>query len=155
MRITSISYSRWGVKDSDFSGMKLQNSAGQTSDVLGLEKYAWESITLKPCPIQKIIVYKKDDAYLKGFRILYRNGMEQLVNDDGGLEAGTIEFEEFDELVGMTVQCTSQSERRPRRFGFTIMRNAGSNSHEDQEEEEVVEVMTFPETPQGFQYKVH
>ena len=81
--------------------------------------------------------------------------MEQLVNDDGGLEAGTVEFEEFDEFVGMTVQCTSQSERRPRRFGFTIMRNASSVSHEDQEVEEVVEEMTFPEIPQGFQYKVH
>ena len=57
--------------------------------------------------------------------------MEQLVNDDGGLEAGTIEFEEYDELVGMTVHCTSQSERRPRRFGFTIMRNALSDSHAD------------------------
>ena len=66
-----------------------------------------ESITLKPCPIEKIVVYKKDDTYLKGFKIMYRNGMEQLVNDDGGFEAGTVVFEEFDELVGITVQCTS------------------------------------------------
>ena len=103
MRITSISYSRWGEKDSDFSGMKLQNSAGQTSELMGQERYSWESITLKPCPIEKITVYKKDDAYLKGFKIIYRNGMEQLVNDDGGVEAGTVVFEEFDELVGITV----------------------------------------------------
>ena len=34
---------------------------------------------------------------------MYRNGMEQLVNDDGGIEAGTVVFEEFDELVGITV----------------------------------------------------
>ena len=49
-----------------------------------------------------------------------------MINSDSGVEAGTIDFEKFDELVGMTVQCTSSSEKKPRRFGFTVMRNGQS-----------------------------
>ena len=86
---------------------------------------------------------------------MYRNGMEQLVNDDGGFEAGTVVFEEFDELVGITVQCTSQSERRPRRFGFTIMRNANSESHVENEVEVAAENVGFTAPPPGFTYRVH
>ena len=46
---------------------------------------------------------------------------------DGGL-AGTIDFEDYDELVGLTVNVTSESDKRPRRFGLTLMRDSASNS---------------------------
>jgi len=44
-----------------------------------------------------------------------------VINADSGTEVGKIEFEQYDELVGMTVKCDDS--KKPRRFGFTIMRN--------------------------------
>ena len=52
-------------------------------------------------PIEKITIFKKDENYLKGFTISYRNGEEHVINDDSCKEAGVIVFEEFDELVGI------------------------------------------------------
>ena len=59
---------------------------------------------------------------MRGFKITYRNGQTDLINSENGIDAGTIEFEDNDVLVGMTVHCNSDSDRRPRKFGFTIMR---------------------------------
>lgn len=65
---------------------------------------------------------------MRGFKITYRNGEEDLINSCTGPCAGTIDFEEGDVLVGLTIQSNSDSDKRPRRFGFTIMRNATSGS---------------------------
>ena len=46
-----------------------------------------------------------------------------MIGSDNGVEAGTVDFEENDVFVGMTLQCNSESDKRPRRFGFTLMRN--------------------------------
>ena len=46
-----------------------------------------------------------------------------MIGSDNGLDAGTVDFEEGEVLVGMTVECNSESDKRPRRFGFTKMRS--------------------------------
>ena len=84
MRIDQISFSRWGENDSDLSGLRLKNMAGEESGDLGSQKYEWETVALKQTPIEKITVYKKNEAYMKGFLIYYRNGEQQVINDDGG-----------------------------------------------------------------------
>ena len=90
------------------------------------------------------MIKKTDDNYTRGFKITYRSGVTDVINSDAGNEAGTIDFEEHDELVGMTV-CTMEDEKRPRKFGFSIMKSATS---------EVFQT-GFPAVPQGFQYKLH
>lgn len=40
MRLREISWSRWGENDVDFAGVKLSNFAGQSSELLGMQKYA-------------------------------------------------------------------------------------------------------------------
>ena len=67
-----------------------------------------------------------------------------MINSDAGNVAGTIDFDDHDELVGMTVG-TMDDEKRPRKFGLSIMKNANS---------EVFQV-GFPSPPGGFQYKIH
>ena len=67
-----------------------------------------------------------------------------MINSDAGNEAGTIEFDEHDALVGMTV-CNLDDEKRPRKFGFSIMKNANSDVFQT----------GFPAPPGGFQYKIH
>ena len=65
---------------------------------------------------------------MRGFRITYRNGQTDLIGSDNGIEEGTVDFEQSDVLVGLTVQCNSENDKRPRRFGFTIMRDSTSVS---------------------------
>ena len=145
MKLVTIEISRWADNDRDLAGLRLKNAAGQTSDILGFQRHTWESFTLRDQPIQSITVIKKtDDNYTRGFKILYRSGVTDVINSDAGNEAGTIEFEEHDELVGMTV-CTMEDEKRPRKFGFSIMKNSTSEVFQS----------GFPAPPQGFQYKIH
>ena len=124
--------------------------AGEESEDLGLKKYEWQTVALKQTPIEKITVYKKNEVYLKGFLIYYRNGEQQVINDDGGFEAGTIVFEEHDELVGISMQCTSTGDKKPRRIGFSIMRNSTSASHANS-----VEIARFKPPPAGATYAIH
>lgn len=94
MRITEISYSRWGGGDYDLSGLRLTNNSGTTSQLFGSERHAWQSLRLKSQPIASITVYKKsDNSYMRGFKITYRDGQSDIVNSDNGTEAGTINFE--------------------------------------------------------------
>ena len=65
---------------------------------------------------------------MRGFRITYRNGQTDLIGSENGIEAGTVDFEASDVLVGLTVQCNSESDKRPRKFGFTILRDSTSDS---------------------------
>ena len=51
-----------------------------------------------------------------------------MIGSDNGLDAGTVNFEESDVLVGLTLQCNSESDKRPRRFGFTKMSRSASSS---------------------------
>ena len=74
-------------------------------------------------PLQKIIIFKKNEEYLRGFKIVYRNGSSDMINSSEGPEAGTIEFQENDVLIGITTMCLSDSDKKPRQFGFTVMRN--------------------------------
>jgi len=39
--------SRWGASDTDFSGLKLRNAAGEESNLMGTERHAWETIDLQ------------------------------------------------------------------------------------------------------------
>ena len=97
------------------------------SDLMGMSKHAIQSVTLKQEPIRNIKVFRKsNDGYLRGFKITYRNGQTDLINSEDGLEAGTIEVEDNEVLVGITLACSSESDKRPRRFGFTFMKSSGS-----------------------------
>ena len=44
-----------------------------------------------------------------------------MIGSDSGLDAGTVDFDESEVLVGLTLHCNSESDKRPRRFGFTKM----------------------------------
>ena len=59
---------------------------------------------------------------MRGFQICYRNGEQQTVNSVDGDLSGTVEFNQGDELVGITVKVTTESDKRPRLIGFTLMR---------------------------------
>ena len=145
MKLVTIEISRWAENDRDLAGLRLKNAAGATSDILGFQRHAWESFTLRDQQIKSITIIKKsDDNYTRGFKILYRSGVTDVINSDAGNEAGTIEFDEHDALVGMTV-CTLDDEKRPRKFGFSIMKNANSDVFQT----------GFPAPPGGFQYKIH
>ena len=127
MRLKEISWSRWAENDVDFAGVKLTNYANESSELLGLNKYALQSLTLKKFPISNIKIYRKEsNCYMRGFKITYRNGQTDVIGSDNGIDCGTVDFEENDVLVGMTLQCNSESDKRPRRFGFTVMRNYDS-----------------------------
>ena len=65
---------------------------------------------------------------MRGFEIIYQNGSSDTINSTNGDLVNTIHFEEYDELVGLTVAVTTESDKRPRRIGFSIMRNAASQS---------------------------
>ena len=80
---------------------------------------------------------------MRGFKITYRDGQSDIINSDNGTESGTFNFEQFDEFVGITVASVSDSETKPRRIGFTLMRNAESPSMK----------VEYPDLPQDFQYK--
>ena len=134
-----------------------------------MERHAWEHLNLKQKPILKMNIFKKSgsEAYMRGIQIIYRDGESDTVNSTDGNLSGTIEFEEFDELVGLTLNVTSESDKRPRRFGLTLMRNANSNSvsyvEPVIEEPQAEEVKAAPnvvqpipqQVPQGFTYRVH
>ena len=49
-----------------------------------------------------------------------------MINSDSCTEVGSVEFEQYDELVGMTI--LSGMDKKPRRFGFTVMRNGSSQN---------------------------
>ena len=61
---------------------------------------------------------------MRGFKLTFHGGDTVLINSDNGTDAGTIIFEEFDELVGVKVVSMSEENNRPRKIGFTLMRNA-------------------------------
>ena len=60
---------------------------------------------------------------MRGFKITYSNGQTDLIGSESGVDCGTIDFLDTDVLVGIKMLCNSDSDKRPRRFGFTIMRN--------------------------------
>ena len=63
---------------------------------------------------------------MRGFRIDYRDNTQQAVNSTNGVEVGIVNFKEGDELVGLTLICSSESDKRPRQLGFTIARRVGN-----------------------------
>ena len=92
MKIKEIQFSRWAEGDYDLSGLWLKNKQDQNSETLGLKKYAWESITLTNASIKSITVYKKNEDYMRGFKINYSDGSEQVVNTTTGVEVGIVNF---------------------------------------------------------------
>ena len=46
-----------------------------------------------------------------------------MIGSDSGVDSGQVNFDENEVLVGMTLECNSESDKRPRRFGFTKMRS--------------------------------
>lgn len=61
--------SRWAESDVDFSGLKLQNKAGQSSEVLGKEKHPFETKEMRDDQVTSITIYKKNEEYMRGFKI--------------------------------------------------------------------------------------
>ena len=61
--------SRWAESDNDFSGIKLQNKAGQSSEVLGKEKHPFETIAMRDDQVTRITIFKKNEEYMRGFKI--------------------------------------------------------------------------------------
>ena len=41
---------------------------------MGKERHAWEEKVLEQAEIEKIMIVKKNDEYMRGFKIFYRNG---------------------------------------------------------------------------------
>ena len=130
MRLRQIQFSRWAQNDKDLSGLIITNNAEQSSELMGTKRHEYDSVYLQQSPIQKIVVYKKNEEYLRGFKIYYQNGQTDLINSDEGPEAGTIDFESGDFLVGVTCMSMSESDKKPRRFGFTVIRNGQVHQYE-------------------------
>ena len=123
MRIREFTFSRWGSGDTDLAGFSLKNAQGQSSEHLGLNKFAPETLVLQKKAIKKIdIMSKSGDAYMKGFVITYVDDESDVINSGEGYVAQTVQFGELDELVGITIDETSESDKRPRKIGFTIMK---------------------------------
>ena len=57
----------------DLSGVKATNMLNEASELIGKERQPWASITLLPQSIQKIDIIKKNDDYMRGMIIHYRN----------------------------------------------------------------------------------
>ena len=115
-----------------------------------MARHAWDSVMLQQKPIQKINIYKKPgdaEAYMRGFEIIYQNGSSDTVNSTNGDLVNTIHFEDYDELVGMTVAVTSESDKRPRRFGFSLMRNSESRSESYNEPVNAAQQQQEPSSP--------
>jgi len=86
-------------------------------------KFAPETCILQKKAIKKIdIMSKSGDAYMKGLVITYVDDESDIINSGDGYLVQTIEFGPLDELVGITVDETSESDKRPRKIGFTIMK---------------------------------
>ena len=51
-----------------------------------------------------------------------------MINSDSGTDSGQIDFDQDEVLVGLTLHCNSESDKRPRRFGFTKMRTSSSGA---------------------------
>ena len=93
MRIREFTVSRWGQSDTDLAGLTLKNGQGQSSEHLGLTKYAPETLVLQKKAIKKIDIYAKSgDAYMKGFTITYADDDQDVINSDNGYLAETVEF---------------------------------------------------------------
>ena len=108
MRIKEFTFSRWASGDTDLAGLSLKNYQGQSSEHLGLMKYAVETLVLQKKAIKKIdVMSKSGDAYMKGFVITYLDDESDVINSGEGYIAQTIEFGELDELVGITIDETS------------------------------------------------
>ena len=69
------------------------------------------------------MIVKKNDEYMRGFKIFYRNQESQVINSETGTQVEVIPFGQGDELIGLTVLNTSENDRRPRQIGFTLLRN--------------------------------
>ena len=89
---------------------------------MGTTRHEWESVQINDFPIENIKILQGNSEYMRGFKIFYRNGQHQLIGNEGD-DVGTVNFEENDVLIGMTIRFNSQSDKRPRRFGFTLIRN--------------------------------
>ena len=109
----------------DLAALYLTNNEGETSELetFGDERHDWVTTYLHQTQIEKIVVIKKNEEYMKGLKIFYRDGQQQVINDDEGVEAETVIFEPNDELIGMTCISAREKHERPRQLGFTLLRN--------------------------------
>lgn len=93
MRIREFTFSRWGSGDTDLAGLSLKNAQGQSSEHLGLDKFAHETLVLQKKAIKKIdIMSKSGDAYMKGFVITYVDDETDVINSGDGYVAQTVQF---------------------------------------------------------------
>ena len=67
------------------------------SPVLGAVKYAMvtENIATHG-PIERIVIFKKNNQYMRGFKIFFRNQQVVLIGSETGIECGTVTFQDND-----------------------------------------------------------
>jgi len=59
---------------------------------LGKERYAFEEIAMRDDQVTKITIYKKNEEYMRGFKIDFQSGDPLLVGSADGISVGMINF---------------------------------------------------------------
>ena len=110
MRLAEIKWSMY--EDERLAGLLLIDNEGYQGNILGAQPT--ESITLQKKSILNIDVFRNDDRFysLRGFTINYRDGEPDVIGLSGSSKE-TVDFEEDDVLVGLTVQTTEYESGLP------------------------------------------
>ena len=65
---------------------------------MGTTRHEWESVQINDFPIENIKIFQGGSEYMRGFKIFYRNGQNQLIGTEGD-DVGTVNFEENCKLL--------------------------------------------------------
>ena len=66
---------------------------------------------------------------MRGFKIEFASGEPITVGSADGTPVQVIKFQAGDHLVGVTIVNSSESDPRPRKFGFTIWKSSLGPKH--------------------------
>ena len=88
-----------------------------------MNMYSWEEKELYDEPIEKIVI-KSNGSYMRGLKIFYRNGTNQIFNTEDGGEAGVVHFAEGDVFVGMKILLEAAGSK-VRKMGISVIRRNG------------------------------
>ena len=92
-----------------------------------MNMYSWEEKELYDEPIEKIVI-KSNGSYMRGLKIFYRNGTNQIFNTEDGGEAGVVHFAEGDVFVGMKILLEAAGSK-VRKMGISVIRRNGELEH--------------------------
>ena len=59
---------------------------------MGKERFAFEEIAMRDDQVTKITIYKKNEEYMRGFKIDFQTGDPLLVGSADGISVGMINF---------------------------------------------------------------